>query len=132
MIQTHVTPGTEDREIDQRIELLSKPLDFAFLPEPKVTRDWSRDVDGQELSNHREDYNIVGEEWDVKPGLGVTCVSGFRIFYASRNKEQGCEWVADIEMRCHVGSDEFPVEVEDEWDQHNLEGSDYGRRRVRG
>jgi len=110
---TDITPSAEESEVEKGIGLFSKTVDLARTLEAKVFRDGSRNLNSEGLSNEREKYDVIAEEYDVPPGFSVADI----ICRGSRNITRQQEyWSKGIwDSRFKIESQKFPVSIQYNW-----------------
>lgn len=74
---THNAPCASKTEVNDRVRLLTKPVDLALLPDPVRVRHRSSYVQRDELPEERPDQDPVGNEHEIQVTLLVKrCFGG--------------------------------------------------------
>jgi len=68
-------PGTEKREINDSVALFTEAGKLSPLADAKVTGNRITDSEEDELTDEREEYDVIGEEDQIKPAFAISWVS---------------------------------------------------------
>ena len=117
-MRTNITPSTHDGEIDGSISLFAETVEFCRAFYAEITRYRTTAVDGDDLANKGEKYNVVCNEDQIQIALSVTNARVRGGDDGVRNEKKGVEGV--WEAPGDEWGERLPVDIKNNGYQEKL------------